>query len=87
MAELIVLQDQRLRLTKEQDRLVSQVGDLLKQARSGRIRGLVYASIGGEDDAISLCALNTDDCGTHELVGLSQMLNDWLLAAARSGSD
>jgi hypothetical protein len=48
---------------------------------------MVYATVCGDDHAITLGILNVEDCGIHELIGLSQMLNDRLLAAAREISN
>jgi hypothetical protein len=87
MAKLVVLQDKREKLTEGQDRVVSQLEGLLKKARAGKIRGMVYATVAEEDASIMLGMLNTDTCGVHELVGLSQMLNDRLLTAVREIQD
>ena len=81
MAELVVLQGMRPNLTEEQDRLVNNLEELLRKARNGDIRGMVYATV-GEDKAITLGVLNAQDVGLHEHIGLSQMLNSWLLTAA-----
>ena len=87
MAELVVLQGNRKKLTEDQNRLVSQLEDVLNDARTGKVRGMVYATVCGDDHAITLGILNVEDCGIHELIGLSQMLNDRLLAAARDISN
>jgi hypothetical protein len=86
MAELVLLQGKREKLTERQDRLVEQLEDLLREARAGKISGMVYATVGSEAN-VTLGVLNTDTCGMHEMIGISQMLNDRLLQAVRDIDD
>lgn len=83
MAELVVLQNKRAELTEGQERLVRELEKLLRRARTGQIRGFVYATVGGENSDIRLGMMNADNCGIHELIGLSELLGDQLRAAAR----
>ncbi len=89
MAELVVLQNKREKLTDGQDRLVSQLEDLLRKARGGKIRGMVFGTVGSNEEStpIALGITNTDDCGIHELVGVSQILNDRILQLIRDAKD
>ena len=84
MTNLVLLNQERgKKISEGQQRLVEGLEDLLKKAKDGELKGLCYASIEVENDAIVLGVLHADTCGLHELIGVSQMLNDRLLQTCR----
>ena len=86
MTKLVVLERVREKKTAEnQERLVEGLRELLKSAESGSFKGLCYACIGSDDATLSFGVLHTPACGVHELVGVSQILNDRLLGIFRDG--
>ena len=76
---------------KEQDTsadqmaLVAGIKRLLEAAEKGELRGLCYARVNGEE-TLSFGFFGTSDCGVHELLSVSHLLNVKLLEgrAARS---
>jgi hypothetical protein len=84
MNKLVVLERVRDKRTAEkQERLIDGLKELLQRAESGSLKGVCYASIGSDDETLSFGVLHTPACGVHELVGLSQILNDRLLQVFR----
>jgi hypothetical protein len=53
---------------------------LLGAAENGELKGVCYATVNA-DDELTFGILSTPDCGVHELVGVSQMLNFRLIQA------
>ena len=84
MTNLVLLNQEREKKSIEgREGLVLGLKKLLEAAEKGEVRGLCYATV-NNDDTISLGILHTPDCGVHELVGVSQMLNHRLVQAAGS---
>jgi hypothetical protein len=84
MNKLVVLEGVRKqRVSDKQERLIDGLKELLQRAQSGSLKGICYACIASDDETLSFGVLHTPDCGVHELVGLSQILNDRLLQVFR----
>ena len=84
MNKLVVLDRVReKRAAGRHERLIDGLKELLQRAESGTLKGVCYACIGSDDETLSFGVLHTPACGVHELVGLSQILNDRLLQIFR----
>ena len=65
---------------EDQESLVAGIKKLLEAAEKGEIKGLCYATA-NTNDMLSFGILHTSECGVHELVGVSQLLNFRLIQA------
>ena len=84
MTKLVLLERVRsAKIEEKQERLIDGLKELLKQAQSGSLKGVCYATIGSDDATLSFGVLHAPACGVHELVGLSQILDDRLLQVFR----
>ena len=80
-ANLVVLSEEReKKAIEDQEALVLGIRQLLEAAENGELKGVCYATV-SNDDQLSFGILSTSDCGVHELVGVSQMLNHRLIRA------
>ena len=60
--------------------------EAFESSQEGELRGLCYATV-NTNDVLTFGTLHTPDCGAHELVGASQILNFRLTqAVAEEGS-
>ena len=81
-ANLVLLSEEReKKAVQDQAALVLGLKNLLEAAENGELKGVCYATV-NNDDQLSFGILSTPDCGVHELVGVSQMLNYRLIRAA-----
>ena len=81
-ANLVLLSVERdKKAVQDQEALVLGLKQLLEAAENGELKGVCYATV-NNDDHLSFGILSTPDCGVHELVGVSQMLNFRLVQAA-----
>ena len=81
-AKLVLLSEEREKKSVEdQESLVTGLKRLLVAAENGELKGVCYATV-STGDLLSFGVLNTSECGVHELVGVSQMLNFRLVQAA-----
>ena len=81
-ANLVLLSEEReKKAVQDQAALVLGLKNLLEAAENGELKGVCYATV-NNDDELSFGILSTPDCGVHELVGVSQMLNYRLIRAA-----
>ena len=87
MPDIVLLSKVRERKSLEaHENLVAGLKKLLKAAKRGELRGLCYATV-STNDVLTFGILHTPDCGLHELVGVSQILNFRLTqAVAEEGS-
>jgi hypothetical protein len=85
MGKLVVLEGGRNSLNEgTNEKLISGLEDLLGRAKSGEMKGLIYASIDRDNQTVSLGILHDPvTMGLHEAIGLSEMLSDSLLQNAR----
>lgn len=80
MTNLVLLSGEREKKDLEgQRRLIEGLQELLVRAEAGDLKALCYGGIGADGQSISLGILHNGAIGLHEMVGLSQMLNDHLL--------
>jgi hypothetical protein len=80
-AHLVVLSEEREKKTiQDQEALVLGLKKLLEAAENGELKGVCFATV-NTDDELTFGILATPDCGVHELVGVSQMLNFRLIQA------
>jgi hypothetical protein len=80
-ANLVVLSEEREKeAVQDQAALVLGLKNLLEAAENGELKGVCYATV-NNDDELSFGILSTPNCGVHELVGVSQMLNFRLIRA------
>jgi hypothetical protein len=80
-ANLVLLSEEReKKAVQDQAALVLGLKNLLEAAENGEVKGVCYATV-NNDDQLSFGILSTPDCGVHELVGVSQMLNFRLIQA------
>ena len=80
-ANLVLLSEARdKKAVQDQEALVHGLKRLLEAAENGELKGVCYATV-NTDDELSFGILSTPDCGVHELVGVSQMLNYRLIQA------
>ena len=80
-ANLVVLSEEReKKAVQDQAALVLGLKNLLEAAENGELKGVCYATV-KNDDELSFGILSTPNCGVHELVGVSQMLNFRLIRA------
>ena len=78
---LVLLSEAReKKAVQDQAALVLGIKNLLEAAENGELKGVCYATV-NNDDELSFGILSTPDCGVHELVGVSQMLNFRLIQA------
>ena len=81
-ANVVLLNQERAKKNAEdQEGLVAGLKRLLDAAERGELKGVCYATI-NSGDMLSFGILHTSECGVHELVGVSQMLNFRLIQAA-----
>jgi hypothetical protein len=66
---------------EERERLVLGIESLLERARAGELLGVCFVAIPVDRECLSVGMLKTSDCGTHELVGASAMMTDYLRRA------
>ncbi len=84
MGNLFLISSEReKKASEDQQRLIIGLQELLARAESGELKAMCYASIDDDGHSVTLGVLQNGKCGLHELVGLSQMLSDSLLSAAR----
>lgn len=85
MGKLVVLEGGKNSLNEgTNERLISGLEDLISRARSGEMKGLIYASIDSDNQTVNLGILHDPvTMGLHEAIGLSEMLSDSLLQNAR----
>jgi hypothetical protein len=82
MTNLVLLsQERKKKSIQAQEHLVWGLKKLVEAAEKGELRGVCYATV-NINDMISFGILHTPDCGVHELVGVTQMLNFRLTQAA-----
>ena len=82
MTKLVLLSKERdKRAVEDQEAVVVGLRKLLEAAENGEIKGVCYATVNTEDE-LTFGVLATSDCGVHELVGVSQLLNYRLIRAA-----
>ena len=82
MTNLVLLsQEREKKSVEDQETLVLGLTKLLEAAENGELRGVCYATV-NHGDMLSFGVLHTSECGVHELVGVSQMLNFRLIQAA-----
>jgi hypothetical protein len=75
MTNLVLLSQVRAKKNIEgQENIVAGVKKLLKAAEDGELKGICFATV-NQTDVLSFGVLHTPDCGAHELVGVSHMLN------------
>ena len=81
-AKLVLLsQEREKKSVEDQESVVAGVKRLLEAAENGELKGVCYATV-NRGDLLSFGVLHTSECGVHELVGVSQMLNFRLVQAA-----
>jgi hypothetical protein len=79
---LVLLSEEReKRAFEDQETLILGLKKLLGAAENGELKGVCYATV-NTDDQLSFGILATPDCGVHELVAVSQMLNFRLIQAS-----
>ena len=82
MTNLVLLNREREKKSIEgREDLVFGLKKLLEAAEKGELKGVCYATV-NDNDMLSFGILHTPECGVHELVGVSQMLNYRLVQAA-----
>ena len=80
-ANLVLLSEEREKQSiEDQQSLIAGLKKLLAAAEKGEIKGLCYVTV-NTNDMLSFGILHTSDCGVHELVGVSQLLNFRLIQA------
>jgi len=84
MSNLVLLSSERIkRQEADQKKLIVGLQELLARAETGEMKALCYAAIDSDNQSVSLGILRGENTGLHEMIGLSQMLNDALLESAR----
>jgi len=68
----------------ERERMVSTLESLLSRAKAGELIGVCFGAIAVDRQSVTVGALKLDQCGAHELVGISVMLADHIADAVRS---
>ena len=80
-ADLVTLSQKRdQKSAEDKESKVAGLKKLLEAAEKGEIKGLCYATV-NTNDMLSFGILHTSECGVHELVGVSQLLNFRLIKA------
>jgi hypothetical protein len=75
MGDLVGLDGFRDRRTQQQqERVVRGLEDLIERARAGEVIGVCFAAVPADRKSVVVGAYKTDDCGAHELVGVSTLL-------------
>jgi hypothetical protein len=81
-ANLVILSEEReKKAVQDQEALVDGLKKLLAAAENGELKGVCYATVNTGDE-LTFGILSSPNCGIHELVGVSQMLNFRLVRAA-----
>ncbi len=85
MGKLVVLEGGKNSLNEgTNEKLINGLEDLLAHAKSGALKGMIYATIHADNQTVDLGILHDPvTMGLHEAIGLSEMLSDSLLQNAR----
>jgi hypothetical protein len=78
---VLLSQEREKQAIEDQQTLIAGIKKLLQAAENGELKGVCYATV-NRGDMLSFGILHTSECGVHELVGVSQMLNFRLIQAA-----
>jgi fructose-bisphosphate aldolase class 1 len=84
MGDLVLIDQVRGEKEQEQrQKIIAGLEALLDRAKSGEIIGVCFAAIPADRESVTVGALRADECGAHELVGISALLAAYISEAAR----
>ncbi len=82
MGDLVNINGHRDERIKEQrENIVRGLEDLLGRARAGQIVGVCFAAVPADRQSLIIGGYKSDDCGAHELVGVSTLLARYITDA------
>lgn len=84
MSNFVLLSDERKKREQaDRAKLVAGLQELLAMAESGQIKAVCYATLDYSGDSFTVGVLREEATGLHEMIGLTQILNDSLLGRPR----
>ncbi len=58
--------------------MIAALESLLERARADSLSSVCFVAIPSDRETLSIGAIHTPDCGSHELVGATTMLSDYV---------
>lgn len=83
MADIITIDDAKAEKARHaNEQIIASLEHLVDQAKAGEIIGYCFVGIPPDRHTIKIGAVANETCGSHELVGASAMLADFISGLA-----